>query len=29
VSRSESVLGGYRHDLEDLGSGLRLETAAL
>jgi hypothetical protein len=29
ASRSESVLGGYRHDLEDLGSGLRLETVAL
>jgi hypothetical protein len=29
ASRSESVLGVYRRDLEDLGSGLRLETAAL
>ncbi|KAJ1265348.1 hypothetical protein BS78_08G069800 [Paspalum vaginatum] len=29
ASRSELVLGGYRRDLEDLGSGLRLETAAL
>jgi hypothetical protein len=29
ASRSESVLGGYRRDLEDLGSGLCLETAAL
>ncbi|CAO2198327.1 unnamed protein product [Urochloa humidicola] len=29
ASRSETVLGGYRRDLQDLGSGLRLETAAL
>ncbi|OEL13713.1 hypothetical protein BAE44_0025267 [Dichanthelium oligosanthes] len=29
TSRSESMLGGYRRDLQDLGSGLRLETAAL
>ncbi|AQK69870.1 BSD domain-containing protein, partial [Zea mays] len=29
ASRSESVLGGYRRDLEDLGSGLCLETVAL
>ncbi|CAL4964238.1 unnamed protein product [Urochloa decumbens] len=29
ASRSETVLGGYRRDLHDLGSGLRLETAAL
>ncbi|TVU22633.1 hypothetical protein EJB05_32347, partial [Eragrostis curvula] len=29
ASRSESVIGGYRRDLEDLGSGLRVETAAL
>lgn len=29
ASRSESVIGGYRRDLQDLGSGLRVETAAL
>ena len=29
ATRSEPVLGGYRRDLEDLDSGLRLETAAL
>ncbi|VAH60151.1 unnamed protein product [Triticum turgidum subsp. durum] len=28
-SRSESVLEGYRRDLQDLGSGLRVETTAL
>ncbi|EMS55437.1 hypothetical protein TRIUR3_20550 [Triticum urartu] len=28
-SRSESVLGGSRRDLQDLGSGLRVETTAL
>ncbi|CAM0880890.1 unnamed protein product [Alopecurus aequalis] len=29
ASRSESVLEGYRRDLQDLGSGLRVETTAL
>ncbi|KAE8801037.1 BSD domain-containing protein 1-like [Hordeum vulgare] len=29
TSRSESVLEGYRRDLQDLGSGLRVETTAL
>uniref|UniRef100_A0A0E0JGY7 BSD domain-containing protein n=1 Tax=Oryza punctata TaxID=4537 RepID=A0A0E0JGY7_ORYPU len=29
ASRSESVLEGYRRDIQDLGSGLRLETASL
>ncbi|KAL6850473.1 hypothetical protein ACP4OV_021100 [Aristida adscensionis] len=29
ATRSETMIGGYRRDLQDLGSGLRLETAAL